>query len=35
MIRTPVIPDGDIILAPLESHLRIMIMRNQIEKVIQ
>ena len=35
MIRAPVIPDSDIVFAPLESHLYIMILRHQIEKVVQ
>jgi len=35
VICTPIIPDGDVVFAPLEPHLHIMIMRHQIEKVVQ
>ena len=35
MIRAPIIPDGDIVFAPLESYLHIMILGDQIEKIVQ
>jgi hypothetical protein len=35
VINTPVVPNSHIILIPLEAHLNIMVMRQQIEEVVQ
>lgn len=32
---TPVVPDGKVILSPLEPHLRVVILRHQIEEIRQ
>lgn len=35
MPRTPVIPDGEIVLAPLEAHVRVVVERDQVEEVVE
>jgi hypothetical protein len=35
MIRAPVVPNGNVILSPLETNLDIMIVRQQVQEVVQ
>lgn len=35
MPRTPIIPDSEIVLTPLEPHLCVVVLRNEIEQVRQ